>query len=95
MATPTGFIECNLVLTAPPGQEASCGNLPIVRVPGVFTGSVWELSPEELKTVKETGKIFLAVCAGGITQPPVYLCGYMPGVPQAVVDVMTTPPPGE
>lgn len=92
MATPTGFIECNVVLTAPPGLEESCGNLPIVRVPGVFTGSVWEFTAEELKVVNETGKIFLSVCAGGVTQPPVYLCAYTPGVPQAVVEAMTNPP---
>lgn len=93
MATPTGFPECNVVLTPPPGQEETCGNLPIVRVPGMFTGSVWELSPDELETVKTSGKIFLAVCAGGVTQPPVYVCGYMPGVPDAVVLAMTTPNP--
>jgi hypothetical protein len=92
MATPTGFVECNTVLTAPKGQEESCGNLPIVRVPGVFTGSVWELDPDELETVKSTGKIFLAVLAGGVTQPPVVLCAYTPGIPQAVVEAMTNPP---
>ncbi len=92
MATPTGFVECNTVLTAPIGQEESCGNLPIVRVPGIFTGSVWELDPDELATVLATRKIFLAVCAGGITQPPVVVCAYTTGVPQAVVEAMITPP---
>lgn len=92
MATPTGFIECNLVLTAPPGLEERCGNLPIMRVPGVFTGSVWELTQEELKIVNETGKIFLAVCAGGITQPPVYVGPYCPGMPGAIIESMTNPP---
>lgn len=92
MATPTGFPECNIVLTAPPGLEESCGNLPICRVPGLFTGSVWELTKEELETVNATGKIFLAVCAGGITQPPVWVGAYQPGLPQAVVQSMTNPP---
>jgi len=82
MATPTGFKECNVVLVAPPGQEETCGNLPTLRVPGKFTGSVWELCPEEMEIVKQTGKIFVGVCAGGITQPPIYVSAYAPGVPQ-------------
>jgi hypothetical protein len=81
MATPTGFQEANKVLNAPEGEEASVLNLPVVSVPGMFTGSVWELTNAELQTIFKTGKIFLGVFYGGETQPPVFLTAYQPGVP--------------
>ena len=84
MATATGFKEANKVLNAPAGQEEAVGNLPTVSFPGLFTGSVWELSNAELHQVFSTGKIFLGVCAGGETQPPVFVAAYTPGLPQRV-----------
>lgn len=40
------------------------------------TISCWELTPEEIETVKETGRIWLAVHA--IPPPPVAMCTHVP-----------------
>lgn len=85
MATPTGFPECNQVLTAPKGEEQNILNLPIMKVPGAFTLSVWELTEDEIQIIAQTGKLCLGVWAGGTTQPPVYVTAYYPGVPSEIV----------
>lgn len=41
--------------------------------------SCWELSPDELKVVQETGKIWLSVFAQGMPLQPVFLCVEEPG----------------
>lgn len=41
--------------------------------------SCWELTPDELKKVQETGKIWLAVFAQGMPLQPVFLCVDEPG----------------
>ncbi len=84
MAQPVKFEESNKELRAAPGDEDVVSSLPIVSIPGLLTGSVWQLAPEELETINKTGKVFLSVSAGGVTQPPVYITAYAPGIPQYV-----------
>lgn len=62
--------ETNVVFKAD-----GCGDLPAVRAydeDGVnYIISAWEVSPEELKKISETGIVYLSVIGGNI--PPVFL----------------------
>ena len=64
-----------------PSDMKNCDDLPITRgrtesgLP--FVDSVWQLSPEEIQHIAETGIIYLCF-VGTITHPPVALSAYRP-----------------
>ncbi len=73
---PVTFPEQNISLGKPEGMtDEQCGSLPAFQghdpegFPVIV--SCWELSPEELEQVQETGKIYLVVISP--TQPPLSL----------------------
>lgn len=62
---------CNTVYTL-----EGCNDLPVTKYTNVNNGeegveSVWELSPDEIKQIQETGKVYLYI--QGATVPPVLL----------------------
>lgn len=68
----------NLILTAPVGDEDFVLDLPVTQYEmetpnGVMDCimSCWELSPDELKRIQETGKIYFHMY--GKTHPPMLL----------------------
>jgi hypothetical protein len=68
------------------GNNPNTGSLPRVvcidpRAPGVAVSlSCWELAPQELEEVKQTGKIWIGVMCSkkNPTQPPIYALGCNP-----------------
>lgn len=69
-------------LRRPPGMtEEQCGSLPIYRTSDGHCISCWELSDEELETLKKTKRIWLWVWSGK-TQPPVSLAVDNPFEPE-------------
>lgn len=76
MAHPIKFFEQNIVYTKPPTMtDEECCSLP-AYTNGEQIISCWELTPEELKEINETGKVWLSVF-GQIT-PPVCVMGNIP-----------------
>lgn len=76
--TPTKFEQQNIVFTKPEGwTDEQCGDLPAwkgnvgTEAEGQFPAiiSCWKLSDEDLKTINETGVVWLSVT--GQTLPPV------------------------
>ena len=65
-----------------------CGDLPAVKAydeDGVnYIISAWEVSPEELKKIQETGIVYLSVIGENI--PPVFLTADNPVIPEGGVD---------
>ena len=79
MAEPIEFDESNGALGAPVDMtEEQCGTLPVFKIPGLSTMSVWKLTEGEKARILKTGEICLTVYAGGYTQPPVSLGAYFP-----------------
>ena len=73
---PVEFPESNKVFHKPDNMsEDECGSLHVHQKSGVIV-SCWELSPEELKIVNETKKVWLGVLGQG--HPPVFLSGTEP-----------------
>ena len=75
MATPVRFKQCNQIAVAD-----GCDDLPVSIVNDQDKGmtlitSCWELTPEEIEKIKETGKVWLT-CFNG--QPPVMVAGESP-----------------
>lgn len=65
------FPEQNMVFTKPQSMtDEECGSLPAYRGEGQII-SCWEVTPEDLERIKETGVIWLSVSGAG--QPPVYI----------------------
>ena len=72
MAHPGEFEGMNTMLTAPAGREEEVGTLACFRNGQVIV-SCWQLTPEELQAVIDSGgKVFLSIW-GGRTQPPCYV----------------------
>ena len=78
---PVETSSTNTILTAPKGQENSVFNLPVTRYTMQTPDgdmdcvmSCWELTPEELKMIEETGKIYIHM--SGNTHPPMMLTPY-------------------
>lgn len=68
---PIATENCNAVYTL-----EGCNDLPVTKYINANNGeegveSVWELSPDEIKRIQETGKVFLYI--QGATVPPVLL----------------------
>ena len=77
---PLKFKGCNIVYGA---TQKEYQPLPAERRGMVETGEIltcWELSPEELKQVQETGKIWLSVLTFGQPLQPVYLATEKPPI---------------
>ncbi len=74
MATPIAFKGANLQLIPPPGEEANCVPLDVLRRDGQII-SCWMPSAAELAEILKTGRIWLSVW-GGRTSPPVYVTGH-------------------
>ena len=70
MAHPVGFEGMNAVMIAP--EDMDCRDLPSFR-DGKHIISCWQLSPEEIKAVAETGCIWLSIF--GKNTPPVLVSG--------------------
>lgn len=72
---PIPFSERERVLAPPVGEHQTIGGLRVVDV--AFADgtsavvSCWQLSPEEIKRITETDRLYVAVM--GKTQPPIYL----------------------
>ncbi len=67
------FKESTAVLGRPPSMtEEECGSLPIFRTEDGHCISCWELSDEDLETLRRTKRVWLWVWSGR-TQPPVSL----------------------
>lgn len=67
------FEQSTTVLGRPPGTtEEECGSLPVHQTKDGQCISCWELSDEDLETLKKTKRIWLWVWSGH-TQPPVLL----------------------
>ena len=67
---PIVFEEQTQVLGKPNSMsDEECGSLPVLQINGQCI-SCWELSPEEIKLVVETGKLWIGVYSG-MSQPPV------------------------
>jgi hypothetical protein len=83
---PIEFKQQNTVFTAPKGvSEEECGNLPAYRSgDGQFPYiiSCWELTPDEIEQVKQTGRIWLSISGGGM--PPVALMAESPFIEKEV-----------
>jgi hypothetical protein len=74
MARPRDFRESNVTLAPPDGvPPADCALLPVLAIDGTLV-SCWELSPEEIVEIVETGVVWLAVW-GRSSQPPVMVSG--------------------
>jgi hypothetical protein len=73
---PIEFKEQNKILTAPKGQEETCGSLPTYS-DGQQSVSCWEVADAEYEQIKLHRKIWLGVLAGN-SQPPVWLSGINP-----------------
>ncbi len=69
MATPVGFQGADGLLS---GETVGVNDLPVFIGNGLVI-SCWRLSEDELKTVAETGVVWLAVM--GNTAPPVKISG--------------------
>lgn len=63
---PVDFEDKNNILHAP-----GCGNLPVIQTRDNCIVSCWEMSEEEKKEFRKTGKIWLTVI--GLKHPPVCL----------------------
>lgn len=80
---PIEFKEQNKVFTKPESMtDEQCQSLPVWMgkdtqgVPNII--SCWEVTPQELLKINETGKIWLSVCGSGM--PPVLLMAENPFV---------------
>lgn len=60
MASPVNFEGQNVIYKSPPGEEDRVQPLHVMTN-GRFVTSCWELSPEEIAEVSQTGRIFLTV----------------------------------
>ena len=68
---PVKMPGANLILNPPDGME-DCEPLEILKHEGGLM-SCWEVSPEDLAAIQETGRIYLNVlCAPG-SHPPVWV----------------------
>lgn len=75
-----GFPEQNITFTKPQDMtDEECGSLPAYRGEGQII-SCWEVTPEDLERIKETGVIWLYVVGAG--QPPVYIGTEYPFITQ-------------
>ena len=72
MANPVDFEGANDVLLAPPAMGDDCKDLPIFRTQSAVI-SAWQLSPEEVQRVRQTGTIW--IYAVGSTHPPLIVSG--------------------
>lgn len=70
MPIPTGFPECNKVLSAPAGvSEEQCGNLPIFTN-GECCISCWQFSAEEIEQlIANKGKLYFVIHSGATQYP--------------------------
>lgn len=74
--TPVPFKQANMTLGPAPGTEDKVTPLPVFN-DGEHTTSCWMLSPEELKQVSETGRIYVRVWAGR-SSPPICAAAFNP-----------------
>lgn len=73
MATPVKFPGSNLTLNAAPEAEHNVASGMPAFTNGVGVITCWELTPEELKEVFETGRIWCTVMIGRMTQYPMFI----------------------
>ncbi|HUV00451.1 MAG TPA: hypothetical protein VMW32_05780 [Bacteroidales bacterium] len=66
---PINFLESTGVLGPPKGHEKSVLPLPVFR-DGVQCISCWELTDEEMETIKRTRRVYVGIISGQ-TQPPI------------------------
>lgn len=72
MAQPVEFVGANKSLAAPEGMEKVVQPLPVFSN-GITTISCWQLSPEEMRQIHDSGgKVFLSIMSGP-SQPPCYV----------------------
>ncbi len=87
------FEESTDVLTRPSGMtEEQCGSLPIYRTSDGHCISCWELSDEDLETLRRTKRGWLWVWSGK-TQPPVSLSVESPFEPEPAPERPPVDPP--
>ena len=70
--TPIEFPQCNFTFLKPEEMtDDECGSLPVCRTKDGFgypvIVSCWQLTPEELKEIADTGKIWLPITGASMT----------------------------
>lgn len=65
---PVVFPQANMVYKAAPGTEQAVQDLPANVEQGVVT-SCWELTPDEVRVLVQTRRLWVSVFSGGVCSP--------------------------